>query len=86
MKKFPQREKELRNLAQVIKEKSTIENTPRLSAYRKAENERTKENFSTEHKKYVTSRSASPNPLTGEGYSVKKKGIKTVFKERDQNT
>ena len=53
--------------------------TPRMSAYRKAEYDRTRENFSTDQKEYHTQRSVSPNPLTGQGYLEKKKGIKTTF-------
>lgn len=56
-----------------------MDKTPKMSEYRKNQINRTKENFSTEHREYLTPREFSPNPLTGQGYSEKKKGIKTSF-------
>jgi hypothetical protein len=44
-----------------------------------AEDKKTKENFSIDVKESKVNRSKSPNPVTGEGYSDKKKGIKTRF-------
>lgn len=53
--------------------------TPKFSSQRKAEYEKTKENFKTQMPEQSRSRSRSPNPLTGQGYSDKKNGIKTNF-------
>ena len=53
--------------------------TPKISSQRKAEYEKTKQNFKTEMPEQSRSRSRSPNPVTGQGYSDKKNGIKTNF-------
>ena len=48
VKKFPSKKSKHKNLSELISEKSMTDRTPRLSSYRKAEYEKTKENFSTE--------------------------------------
>ena len=42
VKKFYEKENQYKNIAEVIKEKSAAEKTPRMSAYRKAEYARTR--------------------------------------------
>lgn len=46
-----------------------MEKQPKLSPFRKAEYDKTKENFSAEKNHFQTERKTSPNPLTGQGYS-----------------
>lgn len=79
LKKFPLADSKFKNISEVIKEKSFIDPTPKISTFRKAEYEKTKENFSTERTLTSPVKRNCGNPLTGEGYSSNKKGIKTLF-------
>lgn len=47
IRKFPLADSKFKNIAQIIEEKSKPERRPKLSSQRKAELQRTKENFST---------------------------------------
>lgn len=47
IKKFPLADSKFKNIAEVIHEKSSIDRVPKFSSQRRAEYERTKENFSS---------------------------------------
>ena len=51
-----------------------------VSPYRKAEFERTRENFSTVASKQNVTRTFSPNPILGSGYYDKPKGVRRFQK------
>lgn len=65
IRKFPLTDSKFKNISQIIEEKSKPERRPPLSIQRKAELQRTKENFSTEMFDSIKMRPRSPNPLTG---------------------
>jgi hypothetical protein len=78
VKKFPEKGSRFHNIAQLIQEKSALDPVPNISAYRKAEYNKTKENFNTENSSSLTPRQRGPNPLTGEGYKTEQKGLKII--------
>ena len=56
--------------------------TPNFSAYRRAEYEKTRKNFSSEEPSHSKTRSRTPNPITGVGYLNRKKGLKVDYEPR----
>lgn len=82
IRKFYDAHPKFKNIAQLIRDKSARERTPKFSSQRKAENEKTKLNFSNEMPEQSRSRSKSPNPLTGEGYSDRQRGKRTRYETR----
>jgi hypothetical protein len=78
VKKFPQKRTTFKNIAQLIQEKSALQPVPTVSTYRRAEYNKTKENFNTENSNNLTPRQRGPNPLTGEGYKTEQKGLKII--------
>lgn len=78
IRKFPLADSKFRNIAQIIDAKSKPEHRPKLSSQRKAELQRTKENFSTEMFESIKERPRSPNPLTGEGHKWRAEGRMAV--------
>ena len=70
VKKFVEKGSHFRNITQLINNKSVEPQKPRMSEYRKAENMKTKQNFTTVSQ-VRPSKSRDPNPITGEGYNGK---------------